>query len=324
MSTKNTYVAILDVGHGNCTVLRDNESVIIVDCGPGSTLLEFITAEGITQIESIFLSHADKDHIEGIIGLVASKICKIGSIHLNADSSKASALWNDMLYSITKTGPEPKIGISKSSGTFNCGSIQLEVASPSPYLAGKGAGGVDNSGKKITSNSISSSFRVIWDDNVVAYLAGDIDEVSLNDIKDFKYCIEAPLLVFPHHGGNAGGTNIIGFTEELCELVGANTVIFSIGRTKHSNPRADVIKAVRGKIGKLRIACTQMSKSCCTDLTTAPVHLNSFYAHGRKNNHCCSGTFVIELNKSGIVYSPDAGSHDAFIFAAAASPLCKN
>jgi hypothetical protein len=31
---------ILDVGHGNSAVLRDGASVVVIDCAPGSTLLD--------------------------------------------------------------------------------------------------------------------------------------------------------------------------------------------------------------------------------------------------------------------------------------------
>jgi hypothetical protein len=33
MSYLDTYIAILDVGHGNCTVLKDGDNTIIIDCG---------------------------------------------------------------------------------------------------------------------------------------------------------------------------------------------------------------------------------------------------------------------------------------------------
>jgi len=324
MATTNSYVAILDVGHGNSTVLHDQNKSIVVDCGPGTTLLEFVLQEGITQIDYIFLSHADQDHIEGLVGLISSKICKIGCIYVNADSTKKSALWNDLLFTTTRDSLPIHVGLSHITGPFSCGNIVLEVVGPSQFLAGKSAGSIDNVGNRINSNSLSASFKILWAGSVIAYLAGDIDHVSLNDINTFHYDIMAPLLVFPHHGGNAGVGNVVKFTEDLCDLVKATTVIFSIGRDKHSNPRQDVIKAVRTKIKDVRIACTQMSKFCSMNLSISPVHLHEFHSRGRMKNHCCSGTFVINLDATGITYSPDPSSHDAFISAAAPTPLCKN
>jgi competence protein ComEC len=128
--------------------------------------------------------------------------------------------------------------------------------------------------------------------------------------------------VFPHHGGDCSGANIVDFTNELCDLCKPETVIFSIGRNKHGNPRTDVISAVRKKIGNIKIACTQLSKNCADKIsTTSPVHLNSFFSKGRANNECCGGTFIIELGDK-IAYSPDFKSHLAFITAVASNPIC--
>jgi competence protein ComEC len=171
---------------------------------------------------------------------------------------------------------------------------------------------------------VSASFRLRWHDEPIAYLAGDIDQIALDDLKDHKIEIKAPLLVFPHHGGNSSSGNVVDFTNELCDLTEANTVIFSIGRRKHDNPRKEVVTAVRAKIKDVRIACTQLSKHCATALNgTVPVHLNSAFARGREANECCGGTFIIELGAS-TSYLPDLKSHLAFITAAAPTPMCQN
>jgi hypothetical protein len=162
----------------------------------------------------------------------------------------------------------------------------------------------------------------LWADQPVAYLAGDIDDVALADLKDHGVDIKSPLMVYPHHGGNTGGDNIA-FTDELCDMVSCETVIFSIGRNKHQNPRKEVVATIRKKIKTVRIACTQMSKFCAPTLSTVtPLHLNGAFAKGRAMNECCSGTFIIELGDK-IKYSPDYPSHQAFIDASTTSPICK-
>ena len=56
-------VSVLDVGHGNCAVVLDDRTVV-VDAGPGATLLEFLQNEGVTEVEVVLISHADEDHIK--------------------------------------------------------------------------------------------------------------------------------------------------------------------------------------------------------------------------------------------------------------------
>src|SRR6185436_11845015 len=64
-------LTILDVGHGNCAVLRDDRGAVIVDTGVGVTLLEFLEQCGITAIDAVLISHSDSDHVAGLIKLLS-------------------------------------------------------------------------------------------------------------------------------------------------------------------------------------------------------------------------------------------------------------
>jgi beta-lactamase superfamily II metal-dependent hydrolase len=323
------YLAILDVGHGNSTILRDGASTIIVDCGSqGSALLEFLTAEGVKSIDAIFLSHADQDHIGGLVALLSSNAFEIKRILLNADATKGSDLWDDLNYEISQLNERKHIavtiGITRRMEDFNCGLLKLEITGPTTYLAAKGVGGVDRKNYLITSNSISASFHVKWKENVIAYLAGDIDQISLNDLVDHKIPLTAPVLVFPHHGGKAGHltSNIVPFTEQICDLVQPSTVLFSIGRNKHETPRPEIVSTIRKKIPKVRVACTQLSKHCASALPlNSPKHLVSVFAKGKHAKECCGGTFIINLTKEPSLF-PAAPPHVNFITKEAPTSIC--
>ena len=326
MSSVKSYIAILDVGHGNCGVLYEEGKSNIIDCGPGSSVLEFLTEEGISEIDNVFLSHADQDHIEGLVALLATGTFNIKNVFVNPDSTKGSALWDDLIYALSKSsvkgGTELHTSITATNGQFVVDNMVIETVGPTGYLAAKSPGSKDRQDRKITSNSISASFKILWQGTPVVYFAGDIDQIALDDLKDHDITIESPLLVFPHHGGNNSG-NVVQFTEELCDLTKPSTVIFSIGRNKHSNPRPEVMNTVRKKIEGVRIACTQLSKHCATTIASvAPVHLNSSFAKGRAKNECCSGTFIIELSDT-ITYSPDNILHQSYISAVASTPICR-
>lgn len=322
------YVAILDVGHGNSTVLRNENITVIVDCGArGSGLLEFLERENITEIDSIFLSHADQDHIGGLLALLSSPKLIIHAIYLNADSSKGSTLWDGLTYELSQAQEKGaikfEVGISRKMGIMKWDSLGLDIISPTGYLAAKGVNGKDRYGRTINSNSMSASFKILWNDRIVAYLSGDIDQISLDDILDHDIDMTSPLLVFPHHGGNSEGFDNVVFTERLCAAVGPTTVIFSIGRNTHGNPRPEVVEKVRSIIKEVRIACTQLSKNCADDLpkTNSP-HLLDLFSRGKEKVECCSGTFVIKLGDE-INHFPEANPHMDFIKQFASSSLCK-
>ncbi len=70
-STPCLYV--LDVGHGSSAVLCDTEGTIVIDSGTGNSLYLFLKHEQITTIDLLLISHADEDHIGGLIAILASE-----------------------------------------------------------------------------------------------------------------------------------------------------------------------------------------------------------------------------------------------------------
>ena len=328
MSIPIPFVAFVDVGHGNSTVIRDEKHTVIVDCGnKGSGLLEFLTQENISTIDAVFLSHADQDHIGGLIALLSSSIFRIDTVYLNADSTKGSELWDDLCYELNSLQERGllkyQIGIARHLGHLKWNSLGLNTISPTGYLAGKGVGGVDRLGRTISSNSLSASFQVTWNDQIIAYLAGDIDQIGLDNVLDNEIDIKSPLLVFPHHGGYAGGANILDFTKQLCKVTTPELVVFSNGRNKHDNPRPEVVTEVKKFVENVRISCTQLSKNCTPNLPTEnPAHLAKTYSRGRAKHSCCSGTFIILLQNPSLI-DPNWDAHQEFITNYTVSPLCR-
>lgn len=328
MSYPVPYIAILDVGHGNCAVLRDADETIVIDCGAKSSgLLEFLVKEEIKVVDKLFISHSDHDHIGGLLGLLSTGEFNIKEVTVNSDATKGSDLWNDLLYQLDELNElgQTKFytGLSRSKDFVKCGSIEVEITGPTPYLVGKGVGGLDTKERTINSNSLSASFNIFWQKNSVAYLAGDIDQIGLDDLLRHEPNIKSQVLVFPHHGGKAGNANQVTFAETLCDHVSPQTVLFSIGRNKFENPRPDIVEAIRNKIKNVRISCTQLSKKCAEKINVrSTTQLVDMFSRGREDYYCCSGTFVIKLEDS-VTHFPALDKHIAFIKTAANNPLCQ-
>lgn len=121
----------------------------------------------------------------------------------------------------------------------------------------------------------------------------------------------------------AGGYDVVDFTKSLCNLTKASTVLFSFGRNKHDNPRAEVVETVLSIIRDARIACTQLSKRCANALPKHPPnHLLSFFARGKGKHECCAGTFIIKLGDQ-IEHLPERKDHQKIIIGFAPTHLCK-
>ena len=100
MVTPLPNLTILDVGHGQCVVLQDTRGTVIFDAGSGSTLLDFLHASAITEIDAVIISHADADHLSGLVSLLSSATVQVRQVHLNSDATKNSDIWEDLRYAI--------------------------------------------------------------------------------------------------------------------------------------------------------------------------------------------------------------------------------
>ena len=321
-------LAILDVGHGNCAVLQDSNGAVVIDAGLGNALEIYLRQEGIRRIEVILISHADQDHLGGLISLLASRAVEIGRVRLNTDSSQGSKIWDDLLYELNQLDREGQVDFQPyltrdERGAYDQGAIEIRVLAPSKYVAGKGPGSKDRRGRRIRTNTLSAVIRLSERGTPLALFPGDLDELGLENLDCSTEDLRAPLLVFPHHGGRVGTSRSDDFVQALCGKVRPKMVVFSIGRGRYGSALPEVVSAVRKYVKDVWIACTQLSEHCASELPKAhPKHLNREFAQGREGGKCCVGTLVIDLDRrEGLL--PIYEDHQEFIGLAAPSALCR-
>jgi len=259
----NFYV--LDVGHGNSSVLVDTGGTVVVDAGLKTGLLDFLTSHEIHEIDALLLSHADRDHIGGAMALILSDEIKIKSVYLNSDSTKNSNAWDDLLWSLKNSHNSDELIFEPSltphlNGKLNQGSINIEILAPNQYIAAKSPGSKDNKGRKLTTNSISAVIRFSLEENPFALLPGDIDQVGLENLLEEQPDIKAWLLFFPHHGGRPGAADVKKFTNILCGEVQPQVVVFSIGENPKNFPNRDVVDCVEQALGRVCMLTTRSSE----------------------------------------------------------------
>lgn len=318
---------ILDVGHGNCTLIRDANDLIVIDCPPGGTLAETLENLSIKEILHILISHSDADHIGGIIDLLSNKDIKIHNVHLNPDAIKESNIWRVLRIALkdarqrgTKVSSELT---TTKTGSLNIGSVNIEVLAPTPELILGGAGGTDLQGRRLTSNSISAVIGIVHDSHRVPILAADSDNVGFDNLIQDPKSFSADLLIFPHHGGRSGGGDSKTFAQQVCSFIQPKLIIFSIDRNRFSNnPRAEIIEGLRSSVPDAHILCTQLSQQCAASVPSSkPTHLNILPARGFISNSCCGGTIVIKIDGSRTTY-PEITLHKEFVNQVT-SPICR-
>ncbi|WP_181016246.1 ComEC/Rec2 family competence protein [Pseudanabaena sp. BC1403] len=318
---------ILDVAHGNCAILQDTEGTVVIDCAHGYTLIDTLRQLGVSQIDRIIISHADEDHIEGFIKLLLDESITIKHIYLNPDGSKRTDIWIELRLAIAdakkRQNTKRDFLHTEMNGNLDVGQVNIQILAPSMDLVGQ-AGGLDLKKNKLNSNSVSAVIRLVYKARGVALLAGDIDDIGLNNLTNDNPDFAADVLIFPHHGGNAssGGKGNQEFTKHLCEKVQPILILFSNGRNKHNNPRKEIIEAVLDILPDVHIMCTQLAKTCSPEtIAISPTHLNTLPSKGREINHCCGGTVVINLSETETTYAPNS-DHRQFVKENIVSALC--
>lgn len=256
---------VLEVAHGNSAVLIDSEGVLVVDAGPKTKLLEFLLDNNIYKIDVLLLSHADMDHVAGVIGLLASGQIQLDRVYLNSDATKDSNIWNLLIYTLWDAHKKGIVYFEPSltphlNGKLNQGEVIIEVLAPNQYIAAKGPGSKDRQGQKLTSNSISAVIRLLYKEKSIVLLPGDIDQVGLSHLLEDNTDIQTWITVYPHHGGSSGSRNVKAFATQFCQAVKPEVIIFSIRDNERQFPTKEVIDTVVETLDNVHLFSTRSSE----------------------------------------------------------------
>lgn len=317
---------ILNVGHGNCSFIHDGPEGIVIDIPNIQPLLEQITRYDARVVEHLILSHADNDHIKGAAALMAHDSVTVKMLWANPDSTKLSDSFLDLLTAAADRQRRGLMGVRTNlnvgaDGLLDCRRIGVRVLHPGIVWAGIGPTGSAHPRGPITSNGMSAVVRIELDGEPAVLLPGDLDARGFAEMQEAQVDMGAPVLVFPHHGGRSGASDNRAFAADLARAVMPELVVFSHGRSHFANPRKEIIDGIRDVLGdQVRIACTQISKSCqAAELSTVkPLNDSAF-----SGTSACAGSVWVTKTPDGISWEPGATRHTEIVDSLE-SPLCRS
>ncbi len=215
---KDVEIAFLDVGQGDCAVITDyNKNAFIIDTG-GNWYYEddentgvryiypYLQYKGIKDIEVLFVSHPDIDHILGSIGLM--DVCDISKIVLADFEYEKSEVYDRMIKKAEEKGIE--ILRVTAGDRISAGDIVFDCIYP--YA---GARGDDNAGSlvlKFTYDEFSALFM------------GDLGIAQEEIIIDNNIDIRSDILKVAHHGSKHSTG------EKFVEAVDCDYAVISSGK----------------------------------------------------------------------------------------------
>ena len=118
----------LDVGQGDCTLLRTSEGDVLIDCGPEASqesLCRKLKAYGVERLSLLILTHPDEDHIGGADAIL--EVFPTDSVFVNgADDENESAV---RLEEILRNGSS-EVAVTKAGDSFPVGEALITVLYP--------------------------------------------------------------------------------------------------------------------------------------------------------------------------------------------------
>ncbi|MBN2489746.1 MAG: MBL fold metallo-hydrolase [Planctomycetes bacterium] len=189
-------VHFLDVGHGDCCVIRTPQGkTILVDCGlslMGWKVRRYLERQGIRRIELLVVTHPHPDHHGGARGVVdAFDVRELVEPGIPSSSRSFTNL-------IRRLG-ERKVRhtIARRGAVFTADDVVLEVLAPPDPLLTRGVRSPANANSLVI-RLRSGEFRVL--------LAGDIEAETEAFLLRAEEDLRADILKIPHHGVSTSST----------------------------------------------------------------------------------------------------------------------
>lgn len=230
---KNT-IAFLNVGQGDSTVITtyDNKAIVIdgggifgLDIGQNtgySVVKPYLNTLGINEIEAVFITHFDRDHVLGIIELC--DLMKVNGVYISSYPFDNLTYWEELKKIINlKDIPLYTVTAEDTFSWDNYGEFTCFAPQDDIYFID----GDDNHGSLVLKYSYGG---------VNTILTGDATSEDEYIILEKGYDISSNILKLGHHGSKYSSSS------EFLEAVNADIAIVSCGYNNlYNHPHPDTL-----------------------------------------------------------------------------------
>lgn len=236
------HLVFCDVGQGDAILISRGKEQVLIDGGPNEEVLTCLSGHmpfWDRKIEMVVLTHADADHLTGLVSVIERYDVKQLVINSIVKDTKLFLKWREEVIEAGIPVFNPKVG-----DVIKVGDFQLEVLWPEErykndlvwerdIVAEKILGAAGYSGDL---NETSIVMELVFG-NFDALLAGDIGFDAESQIGMVGDDIE--VLKIPHHGSKNS------LSKGFLEKVDPELAVISVGKNSFGHPSEEVLEKLR-------------------------------------------------------------------------------
>lgn len=213
----------IDVGQGDAILLRDDTGFdILIDGGKssaGPTVVAYIRNLAVDDIDVMIASHADADHIGGLIDVLEAGDIPVQAVLYNGYPGTTQT-WIDFQTSVTNAG----LALSpiQFPAEYSWGSMDVFVLNPPSGLTDP------------DQNDASVVLRIAFTD-IDFMLTGDIDSTIEANVIARGTPIASEILKVPHHGSSYSSST------DFLTAVNAEVAVIQVGVNSYGHPAQDTL-----------------------------------------------------------------------------------
>jgi competence protein ComEC len=223
---------MLDVGQGDCFVVREGSHALMVDTGPSAgALMRALGRHGITHLDALVITHLDADHCGALQALQG--VVQVDKVLFAADLPKTQPQHQALVAARRLVGAKGLVAVRLGDCIRLSRQLSFQVVGP-PKAVTQGE------------NADSVCLMLLYDteaDGIAEHevlLTGDAESAELRQMIDAQVITQCEILKLGHHGSKTS------VTSEQLSVLQVHTALISVGAyNRYGHPSTEALEALQ-------------------------------------------------------------------------------
>jgi competence protein ComEC len=214
--------SFINVGQGDSILLRDGNFDVLIDGGKssaGTTVVAYLRAQGVDDLEVMLATHADADHIGGLIDVLQAADIPVESVLYNGYPGN-TATWADFATAVANEGLT--LTPAQYPAVYTWGAMTVHVLNPEAGLSSP-------------EQNNASVVLLVQHGSVDFLFTGDIDSTQETTVVARGTPVAAEILKVAHHGSAYSSS------DSFLAAVDPNEAVISVGSNPYGHPANETL-----------------------------------------------------------------------------------